>query len=75
MRVEPTLNTIKTSELNLHPNTLELNLLFMDAFLDVCANYEEFIQSGNTRGVIPKIPESSATYISRPSDNVYSTFL
>ncbi|KAJ9546973.1 hypothetical protein OSB04_019516 [Centaurea solstitialis] len=55
------------------PNSLELDLLFMDAFLDICADNEDLILSRNPRVDIHDVPEPSSVNDSGPSENICST--
>ncbi|KAJ9544402.1 hypothetical protein OSB04_024109 [Centaurea solstitialis] len=62
-----------TSDSIVDPNSSELNLLFMDAFLDICANNEDLILSKNPRVDIHDVPEPSSVNDSGPSENICST--
>ncbi|KAJ9536658.1 hypothetical protein OSB04_un000131 [Centaurea solstitialis] len=55
------------------PNSSELDLLFMDAFLDICADNEDLILSRNPRVDIHDVPEPSSVNDSGPSENICST--
>ncbi|KAJ9567458.1 LOW QUALITY PROTEIN: hypothetical protein OSB04_003424 [Centaurea solstitialis] len=55
------------------PNSLELDLLFMDAFLDICVDNEDLILSRNPRVDIHDVPEPSSVNDSGPSENICST--
>ncbi|KAJ9536171.1 hypothetical protein OSB04_un000651 [Centaurea solstitialis] len=54
------------------PNSSELNLLFMDAFLDICADNEDLILTRNPRVDIHDVPEPSSVNDSGPSENIGS---
>ncbi|KAJ9561520.1 hypothetical protein OSB04_006680 [Centaurea solstitialis] len=62
-----------TSDSITDPNSSELDLLFMDAFLDICADNEDLILSRNPRVDIPDVPEPSSVNDSGPSENICST--
>ncbi|KAJ9539173.1 hypothetical protein OSB04_031906 [Centaurea solstitialis] len=49
-----------TSDSITDPNSSELDLLFMDAFLDICADNEDLILSRNPRVDIHDVPEPSS---------------
>ncbi|KAJ9553183.1 hypothetical protein OSB04_017228 [Centaurea solstitialis] len=49
-----------TSDSITDPNSSELDLLFMDVFLDICADYEDLILSRNPRVDIQDVPEPSS---------------
>ncbi|KAJ9556755.1 hypothetical protein OSB04_011369 [Centaurea solstitialis] len=55
------------------PNSSELDLLFMDAFLDICADNEDLVLSRNPRVDIHDVPEPSSVNDSGPSENICST--
>ncbi|KAJ9552664.1 hypothetical protein OSB04_016709 [Centaurea solstitialis] len=62
-----------TSDSITDPNSSELDLLFMDAFLDICADNEDLILSRNPRVDIHDVPEHSSVNDSGPSENICST--
>ncbi|KAJ9542658.1 hypothetical protein OSB04_029164 [Centaurea solstitialis] len=62
-----------TSDSITDPNSSELDLLFMDAFLDICADNEDLILSRNPRVDIHDVPEPSSVNDSGPSENICST--
>ncbi|KAJ9553229.1 hypothetical protein OSB04_017274 [Centaurea solstitialis] len=62
-----------TSDSITDPNSSELDLLFMDAFLDICADNEDLILSRNPRVDIHDVPEPSSMNDSGPSENICST--
>ncbi|KAJ9553034.1 hypothetical protein OSB04_017079, partial [Centaurea solstitialis] len=62
-----------TSDSISDPNSSELDLLFMDAFLDICADNEDLILSRNPRVDIHDVPEPSIVNDSGPSENICST--
>ncbi|KAJ9557345.1 hypothetical protein OSB04_011959 [Centaurea solstitialis] len=62
-----------TSDSISDPNSSELDLLFMDAFLDICADNEDLILSRNPRVDIHDVPEPSSVNDSGPSENICST--
>ncbi|KAJ9535171.1 hypothetical protein OSB04_un001750 [Centaurea solstitialis] len=62
-----------TSDSITDPNSSELDLLFMDAFLDICADNEDLILSRNPRVDIQDVPEPSSVNDSGPSENICST--
>ncbi|KAJ9545106.1 hypothetical protein OSB04_024813 [Centaurea solstitialis] len=62
-----------TSDSISNPNSSELDLLFLDAFLDICANNEELILSRNPRVDIQDAPKSSSVNDSGPSENICSS--
>ncbi|KAJ9544893.1 hypothetical protein OSB04_024600 [Centaurea solstitialis] len=62
-----------TSDSITDPNSSELDLLFMDAFLDICADNEDLVLSRNPRVDIQDVPEPSSVNDSGPSENVCST--
>ncbi|KAJ9557114.1 hypothetical protein OSB04_011728 [Centaurea solstitialis] len=62
-----------TSDSIFDPNSSELDLLFMDAFLDICADNEDLILSRNPRVDIHDVPEPSSVNDSGPSENICST--
>ncbi|KAJ9545160.1 hypothetical protein OSB04_024867 [Centaurea solstitialis] len=62
-----------TSDSITDPNSSELDLLFMDAFLDICADNEDLVLSRNPRVDIPDVPEPSSVNDSGPSENICST--
>ncbi|KAJ9536691.1 hypothetical protein OSB04_un000164 [Centaurea solstitialis] len=61
-----------TSDSITDPNSSELDLLFMDAFLDICADNEDLILSRNPRVDIHDVPEPSSVNDSGPSENICS---
>ncbi|KAJ9557281.1 hypothetical protein OSB04_011895 [Centaurea solstitialis] len=62
-----------TSDSITNPNSSELDLLFMDAFLDICADNEDLVLSRNPRVDIHDVPEPSSVNDSGPSENICST--
>ncbi|KAJ9542154.1 hypothetical protein OSB04_028660 [Centaurea solstitialis] len=62
-----------TSDSISDPNSSELDLLFMDAFLDICADNEDLVLSRNPRVDIHDVPEPSSVNDSGPSENICST--
>ncbi|KAJ9567318.1 hypothetical protein OSB04_003284 [Centaurea solstitialis] len=62
-----------TSDSITDPNSSELDLLFMDAFLDICADNEDLVLSRNPRVDIHDVPEPSSVNDSGPSENICST--
>ncbi|KAJ9542807.1 hypothetical protein OSB04_029313 [Centaurea solstitialis] len=62
-----------TSDSITDPNNSELDLLFMDAFLDICADNEDPILSRIPRVDIQDVPEPSSVNDSGPSENICST--
>ncbi|KAJ9544596.1 hypothetical protein OSB04_024303 [Centaurea solstitialis] len=62
-----------TSDSISNPNSSELDLLFMDAFLDICADNEDLILSRNPRVDIQDVPESSSVNDSGSSENICSS--
>ncbi|KAJ9556912.1 hypothetical protein OSB04_011526, partial [Centaurea solstitialis] len=62
-----------TSDSITDPNSSELDLLFMDAFLDICADNEDLILSRNPRVDIHEVLEPSSVNDSGPSENICST--
>ncbi|KAJ9566734.1 hypothetical protein OSB04_002700 [Centaurea solstitialis] len=62
-----------TSDSITDPNSSELDLLFMDAFLDICVDNEDLILSRNPRVDIQDVPEPSSVNDSGPSENICST--
>ncbi|KAJ9561626.1 hypothetical protein OSB04_006786 [Centaurea solstitialis] len=62
-----------TSDSITDPNSSELDFLFMDAFLDICADNEDLILSRNPRVDIHDVPEPSSVNDSGPSENICST--
>ncbi|KAJ9541902.1 hypothetical protein OSB04_028408 [Centaurea solstitialis] len=62
-----------TSDSITNPNSSELDLLFMDAFLDICAYNEDLILSRNPRVDIHDVPEPLSVNDSGPSENICST--
>ncbi|KAJ9538190.1 hypothetical protein OSB04_030923 [Centaurea solstitialis] len=65
--------TSTTSDSITDPNSSELDLLFMDAFLDICADNEDLVLSRNPRVDIHDVPEPSSVNDSGPSENICST--
>ncbi|KAJ9546787.1 hypothetical protein OSB04_019330 [Centaurea solstitialis] len=62
-----------TSDSITDPNSSELDLLFMDAFLDICADNEDLVLSRNPRVDIHDVPEPSSVNDSGPLENICST--
>ncbi|KAJ9541518.1 hypothetical protein OSB04_028024 [Centaurea solstitialis] len=62
-----------TSDFITDTNSSELDLLFMDAFLDICADNEDLVLSRNPRVDIHDVPEPSSVNDSGPSENICST--
>ncbi|KAJ9553587.1 hypothetical protein OSB04_017632, partial [Centaurea solstitialis] len=62
-----------TSDSITDPNSSELNLLFMDAFLDICEDNEDLILSRNPRVDIHDVPDPSSVNDSGPSENICFT--
>ncbi|KAJ9544590.1 hypothetical protein OSB04_024297 [Centaurea solstitialis] len=62
-----------TSDSITDPNSSELDLLFMDAFLDICVDNEDIVLSRNPRVDIHDVPEPSCVNDSGPSENICST--
>ncbi|KAJ9557676.1 hypothetical protein OSB04_012290 [Centaurea solstitialis] len=62
-----------TSDSITDPNSSELDLLFMDAFLDICADNEDLVLSRNPRVDIHDVQEPSNVNDSGPSENICST--
>ncbi|KAJ9561171.1 hypothetical protein OSB04_006331 [Centaurea solstitialis] len=62
-----------TSDSITDSNSSELDLLFMDAFLDICADNEDLVLSRNPRVDIHDVPEPSSVNDSGPSENICST--
>ncbi|KAJ9545054.1 hypothetical protein OSB04_024761 [Centaurea solstitialis] len=62
-----------TSDSITDPNSSELDLLFMDAFLDICADNEDLVLSRNPRVDIHDVPEPSSVNDFGPSENICST--
>ncbi|KAJ9557060.1 hypothetical protein OSB04_011674 [Centaurea solstitialis] len=62
-----------TSDSITDPNSSELDLLFMDDFLDICADNEDLVLSRNPRVDIHDVPEPSSVNDSGPSENICST--
>ncbi|KAJ9547458.1 hypothetical protein OSB04_020001 [Centaurea solstitialis] len=62
-----------TSDSITDPNSSELDLLFMDAFLDICADNVDVVLSRNPRVDIHDVPEPSSVNDSGPSENICST--
>ncbi|KAJ9539003.1 LOW QUALITY PROTEIN: hypothetical protein OSB04_031736 [Centaurea solstitialis] len=62
-----------TSDSITDPNSSELDLLFMDAFLDICADNEDLVLSRNPRVDIHDVSEPSSVNDSGPSENICST--
>ncbi|KAJ9561595.1 hypothetical protein OSB04_006755 [Centaurea solstitialis] len=62
-----------TSDSITDPNSSELDLLFMDAFLDICVDNEDLVLSRYPRVGIHDVPEPSSVNDSGPSENISST--
>ncbi|KAJ9545044.1 hypothetical protein OSB04_024751 [Centaurea solstitialis] len=62
-----------TSDSITDPNSSELDLLFMDAFLDICVDNEDLVLSRNPRVDIHDVSEPSSVNDSGPSENICST--
>ncbi|KAJ9544640.1 hypothetical protein OSB04_024347 [Centaurea solstitialis] len=62
-----------TSDSITDPNSSELDLLFMDAFLDICLDNEDLVLSRNPRVDIQDVPEPSSVNDSGPLENICST--